>query len=487
MDLAIAVTYLAAGLAALWHTIDQLVLLRWARLARGTAVPANPPEDPANAPFVVVQLPLYNEPQVAERLLDAVARLDYPDGRWLVQVLDDSTDATPELVEHWIARHPEAPVSHVRRDRRTGFKAGALAEGLARTPEADLVAVLDADFVPAPDYLRRATVRFQPGVGVVQGAWGHLNPDQNLVTIAGAVMMDNHFHLEQPGRQQSGSFRAFNGTAGLIRADAIREVGGWRATTLTEDFDLSLRLQLAGWRVAYDPAIEVPAELPATLSGLRLQQHRWMRGVAQNARLHLARLAGSAMPASVRVHLVSQLLETTTFVAIAIQVLLAPLVAWRIGHGTIPGWVGWNLPLAAAFAGLAPVYLFSLRPRIPSLPLRWWRYLQFIVVSASLSLHNALAVLAGWTGRPADFERTPKAGDAGSQPARPAEATRPASPGRGRPRRATRLIELALSFGLIAAIAVVVVLDPGLVGFLWPSLGWSVGTLLLIPAGLRQL
>ncbi len=482
MDLAIAVLYLAAGLAAGWHTVDQLSLLRWARAARSRRRPLPGAADPAGLPFVVVQLPLFNEPEVAGRLLDAVAELDYPAGRWLIQVLDDSTDNTPELVGAWLADHPSAPVSHVRRSNRDGYKAGALAAGLALVPEAEFVAVLDADFVPAPDYLRRCVARFGAGVAVVQGAWGHLNPDQNLITIAGAVMMDNHFQLEQPGRQESGSFRAFNGTAGLIRTEAIRAVGGWRAETLTEDFDLSLRLQLAGWQVTYDPTISVPAELPATPAALRLQQHRWMRGVAQNSRLYLARLARSAMPARVRLHLLSQLFETGTFVAVGAQVVLAPLVAWRIGYGSIPAWVGWNLPLLFGFAGLLPVYLFSLRPRVPSLGLRLWRYLQFLVVSASLSVHNALAVAAGWTGRPAGFERTPKVGS-GDRSNR-ADPT----PVRGRrPRWATRQLEAVLSLGLASSLVLVLARDPALAGYLWPTLGWSAGTLFLIPARAAKL
>ncbi len=474
MDIVIAVIYFAAGLAAVWHTVDQLILLRWAGAARRGGA-TREPELPDPAPFVVVQLPVYNEPQVVERLLDAVVGLDYPAGRWLVQVLDDSTDATPELVSGWVARHPGAPVSHVRRPHRHGYKAGALADGLALVPQADFVAILDADFVPPADFLRRCVARFTPDVAVVQGAWGHLNPDENLIAIAGSVMMDNHFQLEQSGRQASGSFRAFNGTAGLIRTAAIRAVGGWRSETLTEDFDLSMRLQLAGWRVRYDPSIVVPAEIPADAAGMRLQQHRWMRGVAQNSRVFLSRLRGSRLPLPTRLHLVSQLFETGVFVAVGIQVVLAPLVAWRVGQGTIPAWVGWNLPLLLGFVGLAPVYLFSLRPRIPGLGLRGWRYLQFLVVSASLSIHNALAVVAGWTRRPAGFERTPKVGLVGGGAAVPEKTTA------ARPRRATRTLEALAGVLLGASILATLISDPALVGYLWPCLGWGVGTLLLIP------
>lgn len=473
MDFMIAVAYLVAGVAAVWHTVDQLALLRWARAARRRTVVPEPPL-PSPAPFVVVQLPLYNEPRVVERLLDAVARLDYPAGRWVVQVLDDSTDHTPDLVEAWIARHGRVPVSHVRRRHRDGFKAGALSAGLALLPQADYVAILDADFVVPVDFLRRCVARFAPDVAVVQGAWGHLNPDENLFTIAGSVMMDNHFQLEQAGRQASGSFLAFNGTAGVISVAAIRAVGGWRSDTLTEDFDLSLRLQLAGWRVRYDPSIVVPAEVPASPAAMRLQQHRWMRGVAQNSRRFLSRLAGSRLRLRTRLHLASQVFETGTFAAVGAMVLLSPLVAWRVGAGAIPAWVGWNLPLLVAFAGLLPVYLFSLRPRVPSPGLRVWRYLQFLLVSASLAIHNALAVVAGWTGRPAGFERTPKAGAGGGVPT-PDETS-----GR-RPRRATRTLEAILGVLVGVSILVIGVSNPSLIGYLWPSLGWVAGTILLLP------
>ena len=494
VDIMILIVYVAAGMAALWHTVDQLVLLRHAATARGRTS-SNGVRDAqglsgparmglAEWPFVVVQLPVFNEPRVILRLLDAVARLDYPVGRWRVQVLDDSTDVTPLLVQAWMQDHDVPPVEHRRRAGRSEFKAGALAGGLAAAGDADLVAVLDADFVPAPDFLRRCVDHLSPGVAVVQGAWGHLNADQSPITVAGAVMMDNHFQVEQPGRQASGSFRAFNGSGGVIVVAALRAVGGWSGGTLTEDFDLSLRLQLAGWSVVYDPSIIVPAELPATRPALRLQQHRWMRGVAQNARLHLRRLIRSGHPLRVQVHLLSQVLESSTFVAIALQVVMAPVIAWRVAAGAVPGWVGWNPLLLAAFGGLVPVYAFSLQPRVPALCHRLAQYLQFILVSSALSLHNALAVVAGWSGRPAAFERTPKLGDITHEQRSRAQPTfacrrRTMRSALGRRRRATRVAEALLGGCILVGCGAVLIFRPAQAGYLWPTVGWLIGSVLL--------
>lgn len=468
-----AVVYLLAGLVVLAHTVLQLDLW-WA--ARRESVPPRGPglADGRRPPRVLVQLPLYDEPRVVGRLLDAVGALQYPEGRWAVQVLDDSTDATTEIVRRWIAdragRGLGPPFTHLRRQERTGFKAGALAAGLDTAPDVELVAVLDADFVPHEDFLVRCAARFaSPDVAVVQGRWGHLNAPESWITRAQAVMLDNHFAVEQAGRQACGAFGAFNGSAGVLRVAAVQAVGGWRSTTLTEDFDLSMRLQLAGWRVVYDPSIEVPAELPGTLAGLRVQQHRWMRGVAQNARLHLVEAFRRPVRARVRLHLVGQVLETATFAAMAVQLLLAGPVAWAAATGRVPGLVAANLPLALAFLGLLPVYGFSSRHVSPSAAVRAARYGGFVLLSLGLTLHNAAAVLAGWTGRPAAFERTPKAGGG-------------APPSVGRRPRAAQVAEAALTLVVLAGSGAAVVAAPSAAAYLWHPVAWGVGcaTLLVV-------
>lgn len=482
----VAGLYLLAGLVVLAHTALQVDL--WLAARRGGARqveptaaeqtwPAPTATAPADAPLprMLVQLPLYNEPRVVGRLLDAVGSLRYPEGRWAVQVLDDSTDVTTEIVRQWVAARPSPaeggagpPFTHVRRTERTGYKAGALAAGLARARDAELVAVLDADFVPHPDFLLRCAALFGAAdVAVVQGRWGHLNAPESWITRAQAVMLDNHFAVEQEGRQACGAFGAFNGSAGVLRVAAVEAVGGWRSTTLTEDFDLSMRLQTAGWRVVYDPSIEVPAELPGTLAGLRVQQHRWMRGVAQNARLHLVLALRRPVRARRRLHLVGQVLETATFAAMAVQLLLAGPVAVAAATGRVPGLVAANLPLALAFLGLLPVYGFSSRHVSPSRAVRAARYGGFVLLSLGLTLHNAVAVVTGWTGRPAAFERTPKAG-AGAPPAV------------GRRPRAAQVAEAALTLVVLAGTGTAVLLAPGAAGYLWHPAAWVVGCVTLL-------
>lgn len=474
--------YLMAGLVVLAHTVLQVDLWLAARSARTR--PPGPPAgdgadvDAAEVPRVLVQLPLYNEPLVVGRLLDAVAALRYPEGRWAVQVLDDSTDETTAIVDRWIADHvvlgSGPPVRHLRRADRAGFKAGALAAGLEEAGDAELTAVLDADFLPPPDFLLRCAARFgSPDVAVVQGRWGHLNAPESWITRAQAVMLDNHFAVEQAGRQARGGFGAFNGSAGVLRVAAVRAVGGWRSTTLTEDFDLSMRLQGAGWRVVYDPSIEVPAELPGSLAGLRVQQHRWMRGVAQNARLQLVEVLRLPVRGRVRVHLLGQVLETATFAAMAVQLLLAGPIALGAATGRVPGLVAANVPLALAFLGLLPVYGYSSRHVSPAPLVRAARYGGFVLLSLGMTLHNAAAVLAGWSGRPGVFERTPKAG-AGALPAV------------GRRPRAALVVEACLTVLVVGGTVAALLRAPGAAGYLWHPAAWAVGCVTLLVVRRRE-
>ncbi|HYC78686.1 MAG TPA: glycosyltransferase, partial [Planctomycetota bacterium] len=231
----------------------------------------------AELPGVVVQLPLFNEQYVVEGLLDAVCRLDYPRDRLQIQVLDDSVDETRGIASSacaaWRARGLD--VSYIHRADRSGYKAGALENGL-KTAKFGLVAIFDADFRPEPDFLRRAVHHFSDErVAVVQGRWGHLNGEDSLLTRVQTIMLDGHFLVEHPARNRSGKFFNFNGTAGLWRIAAIHDAGGWHHETLTEDLDLSYRAQLKGWRFVYDPELICPAELPVEMNAFKSQQHRW--------------------------------------------------------------------------------------------------------------------------------------------------------------------------------------------------------------------
>ena len=257
---------------------------------------------PAKAPIedwpqVLVQLPLYNEVYVAERSMRALAALRAPSSRLLIQVLDDSDDGTRSVVDR-VARELKekgVPIEVVRRANRSGFKAGALAHGLAAAPEAEAVAIFDADFTPPPDFLEKTlpVLLSQPDVGLVQTRWGHLNRDASLLTRAQGVFLDGHFAVEHAARHALGHPFNFNGTAGLWRRRAIDGAGGWQGDTITEDLDLSYRAQLVGWRFLYVHEAVAPAELPESWSAFRAQQGRWVRGSVQTSRKLLTRVLTS--------------------------------------------------------------------------------------------------------------------------------------------------------------------------------------------------
>lgn len=279
MDAIVWIHLVACG--GLWlygvHRVWMLIEYRLRRRQQAQASPAPLAPGDVDVPHVTVQLPLYNEQAVAERLIDAVCQLDYPRARLEVQVLDDSDDDSVAIsastVARWQARGVD--VLHCRRPDRAGFKAGALAWGLERA-KGELIAIFDADFVPHPDFLQKTVPAFSDAdVGMVQARWGHLNRRANWLTAAQAVFLDAHFSIEHRVRSLSGRFFNFNGTAGVWRRHAIEVAGGWDAATLTEDLDLSFRAQLAGARFSYLDDVEVPAELPADVSAFKGQQHRW--------------------------------------------------------------------------------------------------------------------------------------------------------------------------------------------------------------------
>jgi cellulose synthase/poly-beta-1,6-N-acetylglucosamine synthase-like glycosyltransferase len=278
----------AVGLAGL--TLALLIpfalhRLRLMALAR-RAVPSGDRAWDGPLPRVTVQLPVFNEAGVVERLVDAAARLDYPDHLLEIQLLDDSTDRTGALaarrVAHWHERGVR--IRHIHRRDRSGFKAGALAGGM-ETAEGDFLLILDADFVPQPDLIHRLLPPFRdPEVGMVQARWDHLNEESSVLTRCQALLLDAHFFFEQGGRCAAGRFMNFNGTAGMWRREALEEAGGWSADTLTEDLDVSYRAQMAGWRFVFLPGVGVPSELPESIRALEVQQKRWSQGGVQTGR-----------------------------------------------------------------------------------------------------------------------------------------------------------------------------------------------------------
>jgi cellulose synthase/poly-beta-1,6-N-acetylglucosamine synthase-like glycosyltransferase len=362
------------------------------------------PKDEGPLPSVTVQLPIYNEVHTIERLLAAVTALDYPSDRLEVQVLDDSDDATVELAAQLVAQYRACGfnVVHLHRDRREGFKAGALAAGLAQA-QGEFIAIFDADFVPPPDFLRRTLPTFaDPRVGCVEARWGHLNPDYSLLTQAQAVLLDAHFVVEQPARQASGAFISFNGSGGIWRRRCLEEVG-WSADTITEDLDITYRAQLAGWRVVFMPDLVVPGELPVQMDAFKRQQFRWAKGAIQTLRKLGGPLLRSRQPLWVKgeglLHLSLYFMQPVTLLIL----LLAPLIAWSGGAG----------PRALSWAWLATLgpFLLIVSSQLGQQPRPMRRLLALpvlLLLGAGLSLVNTLAVVEALLGRPNRFERTPK-------------------------------------------------------------------------------
>lgn len=441
----IAAIYTAAALAISIYSLSQLHLLVLSWFRREDAVPEGAPE----APFVTLQLPIYNERTVVEELLDSVAGLDWPADRLEIQLLDDSTDDTVELAAAKVAELQAAgiDIQHIRRDNRQGYKAGALAHGL-KTARGKLIAILDADFRPLPGFLRQTVAALQahPEWGLLQARWGHLNRSASPYTAAQAFHLDAHFTIEQAARSRRPLFMGFNGTAGVWRRQAIDDAGGWSADTLTEDLDLAFRAQLAGWTLGYADGIEVPAELPELVPAVRSQQHRWMKGGAQVSRKLLGVLWRSDQPLVTRLQGTAHLIGGAVFLCVLALCLVMPLlhpmetlVPW-FAAAVVPG----AIALQVAFAILVLFYSTMCARREPTPLGAAQRFVStfpvFLALSAGLSLHNSRAVWEGWFGRATPFVRTPKRGDGTLVAYRPQRAG------------ITWLLELAVGLWIVAGL-----------------------------------
>ncbi len=375
----------------------------------------------AELPHVTVQLPLYNEQHVAARLIGACVALDYPREKLEIQVLDDSTDATFALVAAEVARHRAAghAVVHVHRADRVGFKAGALQHGL-QTARGTHIAIFDADFVPPPHFLRRALAGFDaPDIGLVQARWGHLNRTYSLLTRIQAFGLDAHFALEQHVRSGEGLFINFNGTAGVWKRACIDAAGGWAADTLTEDLDLSYRAQMKGWRFRYLDALEVPAELPVEMQGLRQQQFRWTKGAAETGRKLLVPFLRARLPWRVKVQGSLHLLGHTVFPFVLLAVLLHPLLIHQRVAGRGPG--DWYFALVSigivGFAGMVLGHVAAQRHLYANWMRRMLLLPVFMAGTTGLAFSNTLAIAQALAGRRTPFVRTPKYNAQQGQPA----------------------------------------------------------------------
>ena len=380
-----------------------------------------PPEPPlqgdTDLPFVTIQLPIFNELYVVERLLDAMATLDYPRDRFEVQLLDDSTDETVAVAAAKVAELQAAglDIQHVRRPERKGFKAGALAYGLEQA-RGEFIAIFDADFLPRPNFLRATLANFtDPRIGVVQARWEHINRDYSVFTEAQAFHLDAHFTIEQFSRAIGGYYLNFNGTAGVWRKEAIYDAGGWEADTLTEDLDLSYRAQIRGWRFRYVDEIGAPAELPAAMAAIKSQQYRWMKGGAEVARKMLGTVWRSDAPLARKLHGTMHLLSSSVFVLVLILgASSVPMLYLK--HAVYQGQVDFlQVPVAAllgSFIVLGLLYISTFSRREKDFPAAMRRflvhYVPFLSLSMGLSLHNTVAVIQGYMGKKTPFVRTPK-------------------------------------------------------------------------------
>jgi cellulose synthase/poly-beta-1,6-N-acetylglucosamine synthase-like glycosyltransferase len=409
MTTLLALYYGILGVLSLYG-VHRLVLVAVYLRTRRRPGPGPAPLADADLPSVTVQLPLYNELYVARRLIDAVCRLDYPRHLLEIQVLDDSTDETVEVVAAAVAHHRAAGlrIEHLHRADRRGFKAGALAGGAERA-EGELFAVFDADFVPAPDFLRRAVGHFaDPGVGMVQARWEHLNRDDSLLTRVQAILLDGHFVVEHAARHASGCFFNFNGTAGVWRRRAIEEAGGWQHDTLTEDLDLSYRAQLAGWRFVYLPELTVPAELPVDVAGFKSQQARWAQGAMQTGKKLLGRILAAPLPWKVKAEAAIHLTNNLSYpLMVALSVLLFPAMVARRGS-PLTTLLAIDLPLFLA-ATVSVLIFYAASQAGAGRGARPLALLPVLMATGiGLSASNARAVLTGLARPGGTFVRTPK-------------------------------------------------------------------------------
>ena len=366
----------------------------------------------AELPLVTVQLPIFNEQYVIDRLLQAVCRLDYPREKLDIQVLDDSTDETVDvardLVEHYASQG--YPISYHHRTNRAGYKAGALHEGL-KSAKGEFVTIFDADFVPPADFLQRTIHHFlDEKVGMVQTRWTHINRNYSFLTEVEAILLDGHFVLEHSGRARSDVFFNFNGTAGVWRRKAIDDAGGWEHDTLTEDTDLSYRAQLKGWKFIYRQDVECPAELPVEMTAFKTQQARWAKGLIQTGKKILPRVLKSNQPFHVKLESWYHLTANMSYpLMVVLSVLLLPAMVIRFYQGWFQMlYIDVPLFLASTFS-ISSFYLVSQRELFPKTWPRALLYLPFLMaLGIGLTVTNTKAVLEALIGKQTAFARTPK-------------------------------------------------------------------------------
>ncbi|MBI5363078.1 MAG: glycosyltransferase [Planctomycetes bacterium] len=397
------------GLLAVYgvHRVAMLARFRW----EDAGVLLDVPHD---APRVTVQLPVFNERTVAARLIQAAGELDWPRERLEIQVLDDSNDETRSIVEAEVALLVERGLHArvIRRTDRKGFKAGALDHGLLQA-RGEFVCIFDADFVPAPDFLRRLMPSFaDPKVGMVQARWGHANREDNLLTRAESTLLDGHFVIEHKVRHDSGLFFNFNGTAGVWRRAAIDSAGGWEHDTLTEDLDLSYRAQLTGWKFVYAPTVVAPAEVPPDIAAFKSQQHRWAKGSVQVFKKLGWRIITSKEPLAVKLEALAHLTGNVGYPCVLLLALLMPLAIRNMPD--YPAWMHVGMFFVCT---LSVVMFYEQSQRAIGRPLarRVSDIVAAIVLGIGMCVSQTRAVIEGLLPGTGVFVRTPKKGDGRSK------------------------------------------------------------------------
>ena len=419
MYLAIIIVYTLALTIIFLYSLSQLNLLFSYLKSKKTTQKTEPKFDLENSneiPKVTIQLPIFNELYVIERLLDNIALLDYPKEKLEIQVLDDSTDESVNTTAKKVSelKAKGLDIKHIHRSNRKGFKAGALKDGLVEA-SGEFVAIFDADFLPEPDWLQKTIPYFKnPKIGVVQTRWGHINRNYSLLTKIQALSLDYHFTMEQSGRNFKKHFINFNGTAGIWRTSCIEDAGNWQGDTLTEDLDLSYRAQLNQWEFKYLEDVVTPAELPMIVSASRSQQFRWNKGAAENFKKTYKRvLQCKKTPWKTKLHSFFHLLNSSMFILILLMAVLSVPVLYIKNQNPI---LNLYFNITSIFALSSVIFFVNYWVSYKNIHgggfRNFWQYiglfLTYFSVAMGFSLHNSIAVLEGHLGKKSDFIRTPK-------------------------------------------------------------------------------
>lgn len=416
MELALLIIFaLSIGFIFLYSLIQLSLIVAYLR-SKKKSKPAIPTLAENEFPVVTVQLPIYNELYVVERLIDKVCAFDYPKELLEIQILDDSNDETVEVIAAKVAEYKNEgfDIQHIRRQERTGYKAGALKYG-TQLSKGEFIAIFDADFLPSRSFLKETLPYFtNPQIGVVQTKWTYTNADYSFLTKEQEFGLNAHFSIEQVGRNSEDHFINFNGTAGIWRKDCIEDAGGWEADTLTEDLDLSYRAQLKGWKFKYLEDVESPSELPVEINALKAQQFRWTKGAAECVRKNLSNVWRSkTLSVSTKIQASFHLLNSSVFIFVMLLSLLAtPVTLIKSANPeyifvyNIAGFFMISWIILGAFYWVS--YSYDKQEKGKLLISFLWKFPLFLAISMGLSLHNSLAVIEGYIGKKSPFVRTPK-------------------------------------------------------------------------------